>query len=115
MSNSQVDDILSEFKSTFGYTLAKPEPGTGYWVFQRTVEGNHTQELILEDHRWERGERDFNPKRDTGDWLIFSMLIDDERDWFGRFVQTQYPLTYSEYKMIEKIIHELEAISDVNE
>ena len=56
--------------------------------------------------------KDFNPNIDVGDWLIFSMIMDSERDWFGRFVDTQYPLTYSEYKPIEKIIKEIERRND---
>lgn len=103
-----METILTEFKEKFGYELIKEDPGCDYWVFQRTVEGCNTHQLILEDHRWERGEKDFNPNKDIGDWLIFSMLTDDERGWFGNYVETQYPLTYSEYQMIERIIKELE-------
>ena len=111
-SSSLLDDILAEFKEEFGYSLIDANPDCDYWVFQRTVEGSNTHKLILEDHRWERGENDFNPDKDIGDWLIFSMLTDDERGWFGNYVETQYPLTYSEYRMIEKIIKELENSHD---
>ena len=108
VSSSRLDELLKEFHRKFGYEMVKRNDHLDYVKFQRTVEQNNTHELLLEDHRWERMEKDFDPQRDIGDWLIFSYLIDDERDWFGRFVETQYPLTYSEYKMIEEIIYELE-------
>lgn len=77
---------------------------TAHIVLERTVEGNKTHRVILEDHRWEKFEKDFDPERDVGDWLIFSFLTDDERDYFGRFIETQYPLSLEEVHLIEKLI-----------
>ena len=78
-------------------------------VFTRTVERNCTQKLIIEDHRWEKTLPDYDTEKDVGDWLIFSCLIDDERDYFGHYVETQYPLTLSEYSLIATLIDVLEA------
>ena len=108
MENSKkINDLFDEFESRFGYQLTEKNDKCCYLKFERTVEGCHHL-LILEDHRWELMREDFNPDTDVGDWLIFSMLTNDERDWFGRFVDTQYPLTYTEYTIIERIIQELE-------
>ena len=74
-----------------------------YIVLERTVEQNNTHRVEIEDHRYERAEKDFDPKRDIGDWLIFSSLTDDERDWFGCFVETQYPLKLEEVRLIEEL------------
>lgn len=108
MKNSEkLNELLVKFKNVYGYELVEDNKDCGYWKFERTAEGcNHV--LILEDHRWELNREDFDPDTDIGDWLIFSMLTNDERGWFGNFVETQYPLTYTEYKLIEEIIHELE-------
>ena len=105
--SEKLNDLFDEFQSRFGYQLTEKNDECGYLKFERTVEGcNHL--LILEDHRWELKREDFDPDTDIGDWLIFSMLTNEERDWFGHFVETQYPLTYKEYKLIEEIIHEIE-------
>lgn len=99
--------LFKEFENRFGYHLTEKNDDCGYFKFERTAEG-HNHLLILEDHRWELKREDFDPDTDIGDWLIFSMLTNNERGWFGNFVDTQYPLTYKEYKLIEAIIHELE-------
>lgn len=101
-------DLLDELKNQFGYTCEMKYDELDYIKFERKVDGDHTHVVLLEDHRWERGRPDFNPKKDVGDWLIFSMLTDDERGWFGNYIDSQYPLSYSEYKLFEKIIHKLE-------
>jgi len=102
--------LFNELKSRFGYRLIEKNDECGYLKFERTAEGcKHL--LILEDHRWELMRSDFDPDTDIGDWLIFSMLTNNERDWFGNFVDTQYPLTYAEYKLIEEIIHEVEKVN----
>ena len=79
-----------------------------YIVLERTVGQYNTHRLTIEDRRYERAEKDFDPRRDIGDWLIFSSLTDDERDWFGRFVETQYPLKLEEVHLIEELITCLE-------
>jgi hypothetical protein len=107
LNSEKLNKLLEQFKNVYGYELVEANKDCDYWKFKRTAEG-HNHILILEDHRWEIDRPDFDIDKDIGDWLIFSMLTDYERDWFGRFVETQYPLTYTEYKMIEKIIHELE-------
>lgn len=111
MENSEkLNGLFDELESRFGYQLTEKNDKCGYLKFERTAEGyNHM--LILEDHRWELMREDFDPDTDIGDWLIFSMLTNNERDWFGNFVYTQYPLTYTEYKLIEGIIHELEKMA----
>lgn len=91
------------FKVKEEYTLR-----SYYIVLERTVEQYNTHQVVIEDHRHERAEKDFDPKRDIGDWLIFSSLTDDERDWFGRFVETQYPLKLKEVRLIEELISCLE-------
>lgn len=106
--DTNIDILLDEFKEKFGFELIEKNEDLEYWVFERKTELDETHRLILEDHRWELAMDGFNPKKDIGDWLIFSELTDSERDWFGRFIETQYPLTYAEYKFIEKIIQELE-------
>lgn len=112
MENSEkLNELFNELKSRFGYRLTEKNDECRYLKFERTAEGyNHM--LILEDHRWELMREDFDPDTDIGDWLIFSMLTNNERDWFGNFVDTQYPLTYTEYKLIEGIIHELEKANE---
>lgn len=106
-NSEKLNELLVQFKNVFGYELVKADKDCDYWKFERTAEGyNHV--LILEDHRWELKMDDFDGDTDIGDWLIFSMLTNCERDWFGHFVDTQYPLTYTEYRMIEAIINELE-------
>lgn len=106
-SNSQLDELLAEFKERFGYELDEKDDDLRYVLFKRIVNGGDTHVVILEDHRWEL-EANFDPEIDVGDWLIFSEIKNGERDWFGHYIDTQYPLTYEEYKLIEKIIHELE-------
>ena len=95
--------LLFGFKEKFNYELTEINYNCKFWVFKRTVEDSSTHQLILEDHREDV---------DIGDWLIFSYLIEysDYDDWY---TETQYPLTYSEYKFIEKIIHELETESEI--
>ena len=106
--SEELKGILDEFKTLFGYELEEMNEDLEYVIFERSVERNHTHRLILEDHTWEKTWKNYNPKTDIGDWLIFSELTDMDRDWFGHFVDTQYPLTYTEYKTIEKIIKILE-------
>ena len=91
------------FKVKTEYTLR-----SYYIVLERTVEQYNTHRVVIEDHCYERAEKDFDPKRDIGDWVIFSCLTDDERDWFGRFVETQYPLTLKEVHLLEELIACLE-------
>lgn len=97
----KLNDIGFQVKEE--YTL-----DNAYVVLERTVKGHNTHQVILEDHRWERFEKDFDPERDVGDWLIFSYLIDEERDYFGHFVETQYPLTLTEVHLIKEVIEYLE-------
>ena len=94
---AKLNDIGFQIKTD--YTL-----DTSYISLERTVEHHNTHQIVIEDHRWEAAEKDFDPKRDCGDWLIFSSLTDDERDYFGRFVETQYPLELSEIHLIEELI-----------
>ena len=117
--SEKLKTIFDEFKAQFGYELKElvsdddvllGRTYIDYMVFERIAEGHH-HVLILEDHTWEKSCEDFDPKNhpwDVGDWLIFSYLKDDVRDWFGHFTDTRYPLTYTEYKMIEKIILQIE-------
>ena len=113
--SKKLQSILDGFKEQFGYELKKinseDDVYIDYLVFERkTLDGNH-QNLTIEDHTWEKSRPDFDPKNhvnDIGDWLIFSYLTDDVRDWFGRYTETQYPLTYTEYKIIERIIQQIE-------
>lgn len=118
--SKELKELLDGFKEQFGYELKTinvendeilEKTFIEYLVFERTTVENNHQELTLEDHRWEKSCEDFDPKKhpaDIGDWLIFSYITDEDRDWFGNFVNTQYPLTYSEYKIIEKIIQQCE-------
>lgn len=117
--SKELKAILDEFKERFGYELTDlaaeddeilERKYIDYLVFERTAERSH-HVLILEDHTWEKSCEDFDPKNhpwDVGDWLIFSYLKDDARDWFGHLIDTRYPLTYTEYKFIEKIILQIE-------
>ena len=109
MKNSEkLNGLFNELKIRFGYQLTEKDDRCGYLKFERKVEGgNHI--LIIEDRRWERTREDLDPYTDVVDWLIFSMFTNCERDWF---VETQYPLTYTEYRIIEAIIHELEKIDE---
>ena len=105
---SNYNDIIKKleeigFKVKEEYTLR-----SYYIVLERTVEQYNTHRLIIEDHRHEQAAKDFDPRRDIGDWLIFSLLIDDTRDWFGHFVETQYPLKLEEVHLIEELITCLE-------
>ena len=104
---NRLDDLIVRFRNVYGYKMVERNQECRYLKFERTVEG-HNHILIIEDHRWELAREDFDPDTDVGDWLIFSMLTNLERDWFGHSVESQYPLTYSEYRFIEEIIHELE-------
>lgn len=54
--------------------------------FEKQAEGSIHQ-VLLEDHRY---------YEDIKDWVIFSELKDDETDWFGRKINSPYPLTLSE-------------------
>lgn len=54
-----------------------------YLCFEKQAEGSIHQVLLEEDE-------------EIKDWLIFSELKDDETDWFGRKINTPYPLTLSE-------------------
>ena len=111
--SSRLDpELLTEFKDKFGYELKKKDDDLNYVLFERTVEDGDNHVLILEDHRWEREEANFDPDFDVGDWLIFSMLKDSAIDWYGQRISEQYPLTYEEYKLIEKIIHDLEKANE---
>jgi len=100
-----LNSLFNKLEKRFGYQLTERNDKCRYIKFERTVkEGHHI--LILEDHRWELARDDFDPDTDIGDWLIFSSILTiDEPDWVD---ETQYPLTYSEYKIIEKIIQKLE-------
>jgi hypothetical protein len=102
--STELKALLFDFKKKFNYEITKINRECKFWVFERIVEDSRTHQLILEDHREDV---------DIGDWLIFSYLIDDERNWYGNYIETQYPLTYSEYKFIEKIINELETESEI--
>lgn len=106
--SSPLDDLISEFHLKFDFDIAEFNDDCQYFKFERSVNDGDHHVVILEDHRWEAERPDFDPKVDIGDWVIFSMLDNAERDWFGRFVESQYPLTYSEYQMLEKIIKEVE-------
>lgn len=111
-NSEKLDTLLAKLKHGFGYQLVEKNKDCDYLKFERTAEGcNHV--VIIEDHNWELSRSDFDPDTDIGDWLIFSMLTNDKRDWFGNFVETQYPLTYSEYKIFEAIIHELEKKEEI--
>ena len=98
-----VSAIIREMKYRFDYEMEMYDDDCNYILFKRTTEGR-THALVIEDHTFERSQRDFDPQKDTGDWLIFSMLLDDERGWFGNYVETQYPLTLGEFKLIERLI-----------
>lgn len=102
--STELKALLFDFQEKFDYKIEKINRKCKFWVFKRTVEDSCTHQLILEDCREDV---------DIGDWLIFSSLIDDERNWDGYYIETKYPLTYSEYKFIEKIIHELETESEL--
>lgn len=102
------DEIIQKFNNVGFSVMTHYTLETAYIVLERTVERNKTHQITLEDHRWEKAEKDFDPKRDVGDWLIFSCLTDDQRDYFGRFVETQYPLTFDELHLIEQLIYALE-------
>lgn len=104
----KLEKLLKDFKDRYKYSLVEINDDLEYVVFKRIVERNKTHTLTLEDHRWELEMSNFDPDTDIGDWLIFSELENSERDWFGHFIPTQYPLTLSEYKFIEEIIKELE-------
>ena len=104
--SSNLNDILEKF-SAIGFSVKELTENADEIILERTVERNNTHQITLEDHRWERA-CGFDPKRDVGEWLIFSMLTDDERDWFGHFVETQYPLTLPEIKLVEELIDALE-------
>lgn len=85
------------------YTMKKKpedkEVDAGYFKFQKTESDGSHHVVVLEDHRWEKAEENFDPIRnpfDIGEWLIFSYTDNQERDYFGRFVETQYPLTLPE-------------------
>lgn len=102
------DEIISAFNKIGFKVKAEYEPDTTYIILERLVEGTKIHQVILEDHRWEKAEEDFDPKNDIGEWLIFSFLINDVRDYYGHFVETQYPLTLPEIHLIEKLIEVLE-------
>lgn len=105
---SKYDEVIQKLEE-IGFKVKKEYTLSSYYiVLERTVEQCNTHNVTIEDHRYERAEKDFDPKRDVGDWLIFSSLTDDERDWFGRFVETQYPLTLEEVHLLEELIACLE-------
>lgn len=105
---SKYDEVMQKLSDIGFHVKEEFTLDTDYIVLERTVEGANTHQVTIEDHRWEASEEDFSKERDIGDWLIFSCLTDDERDWFGRYVETQYPLTLSEIHLIEELISCLE-------
>ena len=65
------------------------------WIcFEKKEEGS-IHRVLLEDHREDE---------DIKDWLIFSALKYDETDWFGKKIDSPYPLTLSELKAFETFI-----------
>lgn len=85
---------------------------TADYIFERQVENDYyTQRLVIEDHRYEKRMKDFDPDKDIGDWALFSSLIDEERDYFGHYVETQYPITLAEMRLFLQLIEETEAES----
>lgn len=113
--SEELKSIVNKLKMEFGYELTRvskeDDVDIDHLLFERaTPEGNH-QKLIIEDHTWERFLPDFDPEHhpwEVGDWLIFSYLTDDVRDWFGRYTETQHPLTYTEYRLIDRLIRQIE-------
>lgn len=106
--SSRLVDILTDFKEKFGYKLVEHNEPCKYYVFERTTVEEFLEKVILEDHRWEAKEEGFDPRKnpyDVGDWLIFAMTTEFDD---GQTNEFPYGLTYSEYKMIERIILELE-------
>ena len=104
---SKYEEILQKFEEIGFKILEQYTLDSSDIIMERELDGN-THRLIIEDHRWERAERDFDPTRDVGDWLIFSGFTDDERDYFGHYVTTQCPLTLCEVHLVEELIHVLE-------
>ena len=105
---SKYDEIIKKLEDIGFKVKEEYDLDSQYIVLERTVEQYNTHQVVIEDHRYERAEKDFDPRRDTGDWLIFSSLTDDERDWFGHFVETQYPLKLEEVHLLEELIACLE-------
>ena len=104
-------NIINEFLK-IGYSLLEEnvDLGTGSidFIFQKneTNFNNAIHRLEIEDHTWECVMKDYDPinGHDIGDWLIHSYAKNGERDWFGHWINTDYPLTRNEYKLIEKLI-----------
>ena len=105
----------------FGYSVKeKPENmdvDAGYFTFEKTEYNRDHHVVTIEDHRWERISENFDPINnpyDIGEWLIFSCIDNDERDYFGRFVETQYPLTLPEVEAFLSLIRAFEEEQNAN-
>lgn len=86
---------LRTLVSVLGFELVKDHYELEkYLRFEKQAEGS-IHKVLLEDHREDE---------DIKDWLIFSELKDDETDWFGKKIDSPYPLTLSELKAFETFI-----------
>lgn len=86
---------LKTLVSDLGFELVKDHYELEkYLRFEKQAEGS-IHKVLLEDHREDE---------DIKDWLIFSELKDDETDWFGKKIDSPYPLTLSELKAFETFI-----------
>ena len=49
-----MNDTITELNHKFGYELKEKNDDCQYLKFERTVNGDETHVLIIEDHRWEK-------------------------------------------------------------
>ena len=71
--------------------------------FEKQEEGS-IHKVLMEDHREDE---------DIRDWLIFSELKDGETDWYGRKIDSPYPLTLSELTAFETFIKAFQNYEEV--
>ena len=116
-SNMQRLDIVSPYEEFFkeGWTVVHPLTLGECWAVLRKTEHSEIREINIEDHTWEKAEPDFDPVNnpfDIGDWVIASYTRNTQRDYFGRFIMEQFPLTLAEVQMVIRLIEKLKDVKN---